>query len=153
LRLEASGEPIDAGLPSYNQTRAHPGLDPALSFEDIASDTRVSQRLRAAYSSVDAVDLWVGGLAEDHIPGAMVGDVFFALLQEQFYALREGDRFWYREIFTPEAVRELEHTRLADIIRRNTGIGSEISDDVFRVNGNTAGTAAGRAPRDQPSRP
>jgi len=51
----------------------------------------------------------------------------------QFTELRDGDRFWY-EIYLPEADRAIvENTTLAGIIRANTSIGSEISDNVFIV--------------------
>jgi hypothetical protein len=48
--------------------------------------------------------------------------------------LRDGDRYWYQLTSTPEELADLESTTLADVIRRNTSIGSEISDDVFHVN-------------------
>ena len=30
------------------------------------------------------MDVWVGGLAEDTIPGALVGELFLAILKDQF---------------------------------------------------------------------
>ncbi|MGL5011383.1 MAG: peroxidase family protein, partial [Paracoccaceae bacterium] len=44
-------------------------------------------------SGIDRVDLWVGGLAEKHINGGMVGSTFWVVLHEQFDRLQEGDRF------------------------------------------------------------
>ena len=44
---------------------------------------------------IDRVDLWVGGLAEAHINGGMVGQTFWVILHEQFDRLQEGDRFYY----------------------------------------------------------
>jgi hypothetical protein len=35
---------------------------------------------------------------------------------------------------SPTELAEVESTTLADVIRRNTAISSEISDDVFHVN-------------------
>jgi probable selenium-dependent hydroxylase accessory protein YqeC len=40
--------------------------------------------------------------------------------------LRDGDRFFYRNIFPHYQIKKLERTTLADIIRRNTSIGREI---------------------------
>jgi hypothetical protein len=57
--------------------------------------------------------------------------LFSAILVEQFTALRDGDRFWYQRNFRGAELRELERTRLADIIRRNTGIGAELPGNVF----------------------
>jgi hypothetical protein len=35
---------------------------------------------------------------------------------------------------TPQEIADVESTTLADVIRRNTTITAEISDDVFHVN-------------------
>ena len=123
----------DHGLPSYNDAREMIGLARKQSFSDISSDPLVQQRLQQAYSSVDSIDLWVGGLAEDKYADALVGELFFFILKEQFESLRDSDRYWYQRAFNKRAQRKLERTRLADIIRRNTGIGREIQDNVFLV--------------------
>ena len=57
----------DHGLASYNDTREAYGLARAASFSDVSSDPEIAARLEAAYASVDDIDLWVGGLAEDHV--------------------------------------------------------------------------------------
>jgi len=125
----------DHGLPSYNQTRSALGFSPATSFADISSNPDTQSRLAAVYSSVDDIDLWVGGLSEDPIPNSQLGALFHHIVTEQFTALRDGDRFWYSlQLSTPE--RELvESLSLADIIRLNTNIGNEINDDVFHISG------------------
>lgn len=125
----------DHGLPSYNQVRSELGLTPAASFADVSSDPEIQSRLAAAYASVNDIDPWVGGLAEDHAPQALVGELVGTVLAMQFKALRDGDRYWY-ELTLPGTLRNLvEQQTLADIIRRNTTIGSEIPDNVFLVPG------------------
>ena len=74
-----------------------------------------------------------GGLAEPPVPGAMVGELIHAVLTDQFEALRDGDRFWYARVLSPDERRRVERTRLSDLIRRNTAIGDELPDDVFHV--------------------
>ena len=123
----------DHGLPSYAYSRKAYGLSPAHYFSDISSDTAVQAALADAYSSVEDVDLWVGGLAEDPIPGSHLGPLFSHMLIEQFEALRDGDRLWYERALPRALVREINSTRLSDVIRRNTDIGNEIPDDVFRI--------------------
>ena len=123
----------DHGLPSYNTMRQAAGLTPVQSFSDISADAENQSRLAAAYDSVDEIDAWVGGLAEDVLPQAHLGETFSVLLKDQFEALRDGDRFWYARTLSPQARRAVERTRLADIIRRNTTIGNEIANDVFHV--------------------
>lgn len=51
--------------------------------------------LQQAYGSVDAIDLWTGGLAEKVVPGAFLGSTFQAIVADQFERLRDGDRLWY----------------------------------------------------------
>ena len=123
----------DHGLPSYNDVREALGLARRTSFAEVSSDPDTQARLAAAYESVDDIDLWVGGLCEDHKAGAMVGELLWFVIKDQFERLRDGDRFWYERMFDGRALAELNDTRLGDIIRRNTTIGSEIPRDVFRV--------------------
>jgi hypothetical protein len=123
----------DHGLPGYNEVRRAFGLRPARGFRDISSSSEVSRRLQDAYGSVDNIDVWIGGLAEDPLRGALVGELLFRVMKSQFEALRDGDRFWYELVLTPEEIQQVENNRLSDIIRRNTDIGRELADDVFHV--------------------
>ena len=90
-------------------------------------------RLFSVYESVDDVDMWIGGLSEDPVPGAHVGELFYEIIVMQFEALHDGDRLWYTRMLSGKERREVENTKLADIISRNTDIGEEIQDDVFHV--------------------
>ncbi|MHC4831501.1 MAG: peroxidase family protein, partial [Planctomycetota bacterium] len=103
------------------------------SIDDITSDPSRRARLAAAYSDVSLIDAWVGGLSEDPLPGSHVGLLIHTVVKEQFEALRDGDRFWYQRTLSPAERDDVERTRLSDIIRRNTGIGSELPDDMFHV--------------------
>ena len=63
----------DHGIPNYNAVRSAYGLPPATSFADVSSKRDVQDALWRAYGDVNLLDLWTGGLAEDHVPGAMLG--------------------------------------------------------------------------------
>jgi peroxidase len=125
----------DHGLPGYNQARTDFGLPRVTSFAQISSDPVVQAKLASVYDSPDQVDLWVGGLAEDHVPGAMVGPTFFVILRDQFERLRDGDRFWYESYLPRDLVQTVREQTLARIIRRNTTIGAEVQPNVFLVRG------------------
>ena len=125
----------DHGLPSYNDARRALGLVPAVDFTDVSSDPENQARLASAYGTVEEIDLWVGGLAEDAVGGGQLGELFTEIVARQFEALRDGDRFWYTRTLTPSERAEVERTRLSDIIRRNTSIGRELHPDVFHVHG------------------
>lgn len=123
----------DHGLPSYNDARREFGLRPAVTFGDVTDDPEIAGRLASVYADVEDIDLWVGGLSETPVAGGMVGELFHAVLTEQFEALRDGDRLWYARTLGANRRQQVEATRLSDIIRRNTNIGDEIPDDVFHV--------------------
>ena len=129
----------DHGVPSYNDMRAQFGLERRQSFSEVTSNTELQLPLEATYDSVDDIDLFTGGLAEDPVAeeGSQLGPLFRAMVTEQFEALRDGDRFWYQNYLTDEELDMIEGVTLADVIRNNTGIGNEIPDNVFYVNDST----------------
>ena len=70
------------------------------SFNQITKDRKVAQTLKSLYRSVNNLDLWVGGLAEDHLPGSDLGPTFQKIFVNQMTRLRDGDRFWYTRILS-----------------------------------------------------
>ena len=110
----------DHGLPDYNQTRIELGLEPVKSFSDITSDANLAASLEAVYGDVDSIDLWVGGLAEDHVEGGSVGELFHTIIVDQFERLRSGDRYWYQSIFDSQTVADMDRLTLSTVIERNT---------------------------------
>ena len=142
----------DHGLPSYNQARIDLGLEPIDDFSDITRDRHLQDRLESVYEDVNDIDLWVGGLAEPPFRDAMVGETFFTILRDQFLRLRDGDRFWYQNYFDRELQRLVERQTLAQIIRRNTEIGREISDNVFITRFRPVPETEEEIPTDEPPR-
>lgn len=110
----------DHGLASYNQVREDIGLGRVNDFSDVSSDVDVQARLQAVYGSVDDIDLWVGGLAEDHVDGGSLGETFQRIIVQQFEQLRSADRFWYENRLAESEVEWVNGNSLADIIERNT---------------------------------
>ncbi|MCH8829069.1 MAG: peroxidase, partial [Planctomycetes bacterium] len=120
----------DHGLADYNQARIDLGLDPVNSFSEITSNPQLAAALEDLYGDVDHIDVWVGGLAEDHRPGSSVGELIHTVLVDQFERLRDGDRFWYQNLFSGEELAQIRATTLADVIQRNTNI-SGLRDNLF----------------------
>ena len=123
----------DHGLPGYNQVRVDYGLAPAASFADVSPDPTIQANLAAAYATVDDVDIWVGGLSEPHVPGAVVGETFFTILKDQFERMRDGDRFWYESYLPEPFLTVVKQSTLARIIRRNTVIDGELQANAFET--------------------
>lgn len=120
----------DHGLADYNQAREDFGLERVESFSDITSDPELAAKLEQLYTSVDNIDLWVGGLAEDHVDGSSMGELFSTIIVDQFERIRDGDRFWYEGIFSGQQLRDINQTTLADVIERNTEL-TNLRDTVF----------------------
>ena len=84
----------DNGLPDYNTMREAYGLPPVTSFAQITSNVQVQQELKEAYGSVNNIDAFEGGLAEELIKGSDVRPLFQRIMVDQFTRLRDGDRFF-----------------------------------------------------------
>ena len=111
----------DAGVNTLNATRKALGLRPYQSLAELVSDPTLLALLTAQYGTIDQVDLFMGGLVEAHAPGAAVGPTFQSIIARQFYALRTGDRFfWRNEGFDSRTSSLIASTHLSDIIQRNT---------------------------------
>jgi hypothetical protein len=133
----------DDGIGSYNQVREAYGLPPVTSFAQITSNVKVQQELQQAYGSVDNIDPFEGGLAEDHVKGSDVGPLFQAIMVDQFTRLRNGDRFFYlNESWTPDELRLLgQGNTLAKVIEDNTDI-TNLQSDVMVFKASISGTVS-----------
>jgi len=97
--------------------------------------TTLAARLKAIYGDVDKLDSFVGMVSEKHRPGKEFGELQLAMWKEQFEALRDGDRFFYRGDPELERIEErydisARHT-LAEVIEANTDL--TVQPNVFRV--------------------
>ena len=112
----------DLGLGTLNETREALGLNLYTSFDQITHDPGTLQALENTFSDVDHIDLWTGGLSEDHMAnGAMVGETFGTIIAQQFENLRDGDRLWFENAGLPRSeLAQIENTTLSDVIERNT---------------------------------
>jgi peroxidase len=134
----------DLGLGTLNQTREALGLAAYTSFDQITSDATTVAALKLAYNNdIDSVDLWTGGLAEDHTAGAMIGQTFGTIIAQQFENLRDGDRYWFEnQGFDAATLSKIESTTLSDIIARDTDT-QHIQQDAFVFYDRHSGTAGG----------
>lgn len=143
----------DQGLADYNTLRrtlntlgdnlaqfnfSVPPTPPITSFAELTSDPSVRAKLEELYGSVDNIDMWVGMLAEDHVPGSSLGLIAGTMIKLTFQRLRDGDRFFYKNpvgnggLFTPEEAAEIDKSTLSDIIERNTNI-TGLQDNIFML--------------------
>lgn len=133
----------DDGIGSYNQVRKAYGLPAVTSFAQITSNVTVQNELKAAYGTVDKIDPFEGGLAEDHVRGSDMGPLFTRILADQFTRLRDGDRFFYlNQSFTSEEVSIMRQgDTLGKVIKANTEI-TNLQSDVFLFKASISGMVA-----------
>lgn len=112
----------DLGIATLNQTREALGMTPYTSFDQITSDPQLASALAQVFGSVDQIDLFVGGLAEDAaLGGSMVGPTFQAILAQQFENLRDGDpSFYLNQGFSSQLRMQIQNTTLSNLIVRDT---------------------------------
>lgn len=137
----------DLGLGTLNETREALGLTPYTSFDEITSNTATASALKQAYGTVDAIDLWTGGLAEDHTAGAAIGQTFGKIIADQLTALRDGDQLYFEnQGFDRRTLNEIKSTTLSDIIQRDTTGTTAMQADAFVSTERHSGTAGGVDP-------
>lgn len=124
----------ERGLPGYNTVRAEFGLDPVPGFSQMSADPLMKQTLEFIYGDINKIDPWVGMLAENHMPDALFGETAMTIIERQFLALRDGDRFYYENdpaISTTEK-QWIKDTRLSEVIRRNSPI-TIVQSEIFKA--------------------
>ncbi|XP_071444826.1 peroxidase-like isoform X2 [Hetaerina americana] len=136
----------DHGLQPYNKYRELCGLPLAKTFDDLLDvmPKSVVEKLQKLYSSVNDIDLYVGGMSElpngkiknigdfnkkyqkNKSEKSLVGPTFQCIIAEQMLRARKADRFFYdraqedsRSVFTPSQIAELKKASLARIFCDN----------------------------------
>jgi hypothetical protein len=135
----------DHGLPDYNRLRGSYKVSMLNQISQMTSDPGLQQVLSDVYDgNINNIDPWIGGLAEDHLPGSSVGPLINAILNNQFTRTRDGDRLFYLSnaaglyangVLNPEiaAIIDLDALRLSDVIEANS-LATGLQKNVFFVN-------------------
>lgn len=77
------------------------------------------------------VDLWIGGMAEAHISGGLLGDTFNVIFVDQMQRLMDGDRFYYLyRLAGTQFGDEIINEQFKDIVERNTGT-THLNGNIF----------------------
>lgn len=114
----------ERGLPDFNTVRDAFGLDRYLFFQQINSNPTTFNNLMVTYQDIEDIDPWVGMLSEKPLPGSLFGETLLAILEQQFTALRAGDRFYYEidPVLSDEHKQYIHQTTMRDIVMYNTNI-------------------------------
>ncbi len=77
----------------------------------------------AGADAFNLIDTWIGGLAEAHVPGGILGSTFDLVFVNQMENLINGDRFYYLvRLFGQQFGEEVNNGQFKDIVERNTGL-------------------------------
>ena len=87
----------DHGLPGYTKFRQLCLLSVPSDWSDRPED--ISQqtwdRMETVYQNVEDIDPFTGGVAEEPVPGGVVGPTFACIISQQFENIMKGDRFFF----------------------------------------------------------
>ncbi|XP_077966931.1 dual oxidase 2-like [Styela clava] len=120
----------DHGLPDYNTARESLGLERRNTFEEVNpeffnDDERDGPKLLKKFidvhnGNIDNVDIWTGGLLETTKTGP--GELFRAIILDQFTRIRDGDRFWFENdkngLLNKEDLEFVWNTTIKDVVLR-----------------------------------
>ncbi|XP_048364599.1 thyroid peroxidase isoform X1 [Sphaerodactylus townsendi] len=117
----------DHGLPGYNEWREFCDLPRVTTETDLAiaiENKNVAKTIMELYGNPNNIDVWLGGIVENLLPGARTGPLFACIIGKQMKALREGDRFWWENsnVFTASQRNELSKYSLSRLICGNTNL-------------------------------
>ncbi|XP_040565059.1 uncharacterized protein [Lepeophtheirus salmonis] len=128
----------DHGIPGYTEWRKFCSLSPIRNFGELENimGKKTVNILKSVYTSVEEIDLFIGGLAEVPSDGAVVGPTFACLIGRQMYYYKTGDRYWYENDIPPsslskEQLNQIRKTTLAHIICENIPSVQFIQPKVF----------------------
>ncbi|MDX2309061.1 MAG: peroxidase family protein, partial [Hyphomicrobium sp.] len=132
---------VQSGLDPANHNSADPALSDAYDFMHslgaYANNAQSPFAIQGTWTTgsitgVDAIDLWIGGLAEKQtLNGGLLGTTFNFIFETQLENLQDGDRLYYLpRIEGLHWGTEIEANSFAEMIIRNTGV-KHISASVF----------------------
>jgi Ca2+-binding RTX toxin-like protein len=97
-------------------------------FAFMSNDTTAAVPGATAFNLIDT---WIGGLAEAHVPGGLLGSTFDLVFTTQIENLMDGDRFYYLyRLFGQQFGEEVNNGQFKDIVERNTGL-THLNGSIF----------------------
>ncbi len=118
----------------------------ATALRDAAKAAIASPSFMLYDQGFNAIDLWVGGLAERPVTGGMLGGTFDFIFAKQMIELQNADRFYYlNRLAGTNILAEIESQLFSDLVMRSTGT-ANLYTDIFSVPDSSVdlGTATNR---------
>ena len=112
----------DHGLPPYNKWREFCGFSKLTGWSDLNGEmsSQTITNLQAVYSSVDDIDVFVGGVGEMPVLEKVVGKTFGCIIKKQFEDIFKGDRHFYKNfVFTNQQYDSINSATMHQIVCDN----------------------------------
>ena len=108
------------GIPSYRNFQQY--CQHMFGVSSNFSDPDKLKRVYGRRGFKKGIDLFVGGMAEQKIPGSNFGPTFACIIGKTFADLREGDRFYWEnpDVFTDNQRSSLDKVTLSKVICDNS---------------------------------
>lgn len=130
----------DHGIPQYMRWRKACGFSrydkKGFTFKDLLyTPKKIRKAFGKIYKDVKDIDLFVGGITENHLREKVVGPTFSCIFEQQFEALRYGDRFFYthRGTFTVPQLKQITKISMSKILCNNLYDIVSVQKDAFQV--------------------
>jgi peroxidase len=93
-------------------------------------------RFLQLYGSLETLDLWIGGLAEERLPDSLLGATFSCIFGLTFSRVRDGDRFFYRQpgVFTEAQLKQIRQRSISNVLCDTSDQILSIQPDAFLSN-------------------
>ena len=141
---------LGADLASLNIQRAREhGVPPYRRWQRYCQDihgvnasfmSAVDAEIRSVYGEygyANGIDLWVGGLSEEKLPGTIFGPTLACIVGRTYSDLRTGDRFYWENpsMFTADQRVSLSRMTIAKVICANADNIPSIRHSAFSLSG------------------
>ena len=131
----------DHGLPGYTKYREFCQLSVPSDWSERPAEIRQQtwERIESVYENVEDIDPFTGGVAEESVPGGVVGPTFACIISKQFESIKRGDRLFFTHTYNqyegglPRGLRGMIRKRkLSDILCDNIPV-EELPTNIFNV--------------------
>ena len=122
----------DHGIGTMNEVREALGLHAYTSWDEFSAHMVHPENVdhfKQVYASINDVDLYAGGLAEEHVGGGTLGETFNFIVEKQFTDLHNGDVDYYLNRFQGQLLSDIKGATLQTLFARDFGV--NIGSDAF----------------------
>lgn len=79
---------------------------------------------------MNRTDALVGLLSEPAVPGTSFGQTLGRIIMDQYARARDGDRFWYENVYSSEEIEQVKKVTMKTLFERNFNI-TNLPAEVF----------------------